>query len=242
MPSLNDVTPGSSVDSSCVQQVIDAWKGTAGKGVPLTITAVNDATNFALDVINNEATNGRAVRIRDSSGAVQFQADATGVTMNQVAISSATLTSPTINGAIAGTAGFGAWSTFTPTLLQNSSAPGFTITRARYNKIGKTAFVSVQLNVTSTGAVATSSALVVGAIPATISPTQASTSLPVGNFVYVRIAGQIYKGAAVFNTTNSLHLYSDSTGGNVSAALGLTPLFTIANGDSLSLNLTYEAT
>lgn len=98
MVSLNDVTPGSSADSSCIQQVVDAWKGTAGKGVPLSVTAVNDSANFAVDVRNQDANNGRGLRVRDSSNSVQIQSDVNGVQINQVNISSGTITGSTFTG------------------------------------------------------------------------------------------------------------------------------------------------
>lgn len=96
MPSFNDVVPGSSADSSCVQQLVDALKGTAGQGVPISITAVSDAANFALDVRNTETGNGRAFRVRDSSNATQIQCDVNGVLINQAIISSGTITGSTV--------------------------------------------------------------------------------------------------------------------------------------------------
>lgn len=95
MPSFNDVTAGSSADSSCIQQVIDALKGTAGQGVPISITAVNDAANFALDARNQDTVNGRSFRVRDSSNGTQIQADVNGVTINQLIVSSGTVTGST---------------------------------------------------------------------------------------------------------------------------------------------------
>ena len=83
MPSFNDVISRSWADSSCVQQVIDALKGTAGQGVPISITAVNDSANFALDARNQDTVNGRSFRVRDSSNAAQIQCDVNGVTINQ---------------------------------------------------------------------------------------------------------------------------------------------------------------
>jgi len=100
VPSLNDVVAGSSADSSCIQQVVDALKGTAGKGVPISVTAVNDSGNFALDVRNQETVNGRAFRVRDSSNNTQIQADANGVTINQLVVSSGSITGSTFSGGL----------------------------------------------------------------------------------------------------------------------------------------------
>lgn len=96
VPSFNDVVAGSSADSSCVQQIIDALKGTAGQGVPISITAVNDAANWALDVQNDEAVNSRAFRVSNAAGGALIQADVNGVTLNQVNVSSGTITGSTI--------------------------------------------------------------------------------------------------------------------------------------------------
>lgn len=82
MPSFNDVTAGSSADSSCVQQIIDALKGTIGKGVPLSITAVNDAANWAVDVQNDDSINSRALRVMRANGTVLLQVDANGVQLS----------------------------------------------------------------------------------------------------------------------------------------------------------------
>ncbi len=82
MPSLNDVVAGSSADSSCIQQVIDAWKGTSGKGVPLSVTAVSDSANYAVDVKNQDAVNSRGFRVSRANGTVLIQADVNGVQLS----------------------------------------------------------------------------------------------------------------------------------------------------------------
>lgn len=247
MPSLNDVTAGSSADSSCIQQVIDAWKGTVGKGVPLSVTAVNDSANWAVDAKNQDGTNSRSFRVRKSDDTVLIQADINGVTLNQVSISSgtiagSTLTSPVINGAVSGTAGFGAWSTFTPTLTENSSVPGFTVTRASYSRVGKTADVSVLLSLTSTGAVGSAGTIIVGALPLAPAANMVNGAVAVGSFLYQRVGTQLYKGVCVFSSSNTVNFVSDSTAGNITSYLGATPSFVVANTDTLGLNLHYETT
>jgi hypothetical protein len=79
--SFSDVRPGDPINASNVQQVIDALKGTAGKGVPLSPTAVNNASSYALTVENLEATNSRALNVLKSDGSTLIKADATGVTL-----------------------------------------------------------------------------------------------------------------------------------------------------------------
>lgn len=95
MPSFTDVQPGDPLNSSCVQQIVSAFTGAAGKGVPISVSAVNDPAAFALDVRNQDLTNGRAFRVRDSSNNILIQADASGVTLNQVTVSSGTITGST---------------------------------------------------------------------------------------------------------------------------------------------------
>lgn len=257
MASFNDVIAGSSADSSCIQQVVDALKGTAGKGVPISITAVNDSVNWAVDVQNDEAVNSRTFRASRANGTVLIQADVNGVQVSStggapatvVNISDAqtltnkTLTSPVINGTPTGTAGFGAWSSFTPTLLQNSSAPTFTVNRSAYNVIGKTAFVQVSITINTTGAVGVSSAITLGGIPAAITPAYTNALAAVcGEFTYLRSGIQVYKGAAVNTAPTTIEFYSDSTGGNITGRFGITPLFTVAASDVLGLCATWETT
>jgi hypothetical protein len=79
--SFSDVHPGDPIIASNLQQVIDALKGTAGKGIPLVDSAVNSATNYALTVQNIEATNSRALNVLKSDGSTLVKADATGVTL-----------------------------------------------------------------------------------------------------------------------------------------------------------------
>jgi hypothetical protein len=49
--------------------------------VPLSPSAVNNATNYALTVENLEATNSRALNVLKSDGSTLIKADATGVTL-----------------------------------------------------------------------------------------------------------------------------------------------------------------
>src|SRR5258708_177771 len=76
MGSLNNVNASDAANSSCIQQVVDVLKGTAGAGnIPVSLTAINDTANFALDVQNQDGTNGRTFRARDSSGNARLQLD-----------------------------------------------------------------------------------------------------------------------------------------------------------------------
>jgi len=62
-----------------VQQLIAAWRGFAGKGVPFRATAVNDDTLYAVDV-KNAGSGGKHIRVTHSSGSPTiFQATDSGV-------------------------------------------------------------------------------------------------------------------------------------------------------------------
>jgi len=79
--SFSDVHPGDPINATNVQQVIDALKGTSGKGIPLAVSAVNDSARYALTLENTEATNSRALNVLKNDGSVLIRADATGVTL-----------------------------------------------------------------------------------------------------------------------------------------------------------------
>jgi hypothetical protein len=97
MPVLNDVLAGSLAQAVQVQQIIDALKGTPNKGVPVSLVSLNDSTNYALTVQNDDSTNSRALLVLKSDGTTLIAADATGVTLG----SPVNLPSGSINGGTA---------------------------------------------------------------------------------------------------------------------------------------------
>lgn len=241
---------GSSADSSCIQQIIDALKGSVGKGVPISITAVNDSGNWAVDVQNDEAVNSRAFRASRANGTVLIQADVNGVQVSStggapatvVNISDAqtltnkTLTSPVINGTLTGTAGFGAWSTFTPTVAQGVSVTG-TVTHAEYSLIGKTVFVRGRIVLTSTGSSANTIEV---SIPiAAGAKNYGATPYTAGTFcLYASTNATFYAGAASMLTSTSFRMVASGQTNTV----GITPAIGLMNSDILSFDLTYEGT
>jgi hypothetical protein len=94
--SFSDVHAGDPINAANVQQLIDALKGTTGKGVPLSPTAVNSSTAYALTVENVETTNSRALNVLKSDGSTLIKADGTGVTLG----SPITLPASSINGSV----------------------------------------------------------------------------------------------------------------------------------------------
>jgi hypothetical protein len=81
MPSFVRVNPGDPMQAAQLNQVIDALTGAVGKGVPLAPTAVNDATNYALTIQNDDATNSRALLVQKQDGTTLIQADVNGVVL-----------------------------------------------------------------------------------------------------------------------------------------------------------------
>jgi len=75
------VNPGDLIQAQNLNQVLGSLNGTAGQGVPITQTSVNDASNYALSVQNLEATNSRAINIVKSDGTLLIRGDATGVSL-----------------------------------------------------------------------------------------------------------------------------------------------------------------
>src|SRR5215831_97570 len=75
------VNPGDLIQAQNLNQVLGSLNGTAGQGVPITQTSVNDASNYALSVQNLEATNSRALNVVKSDGSLLIRADATGVSL-----------------------------------------------------------------------------------------------------------------------------------------------------------------
>jgi hypothetical protein len=81
VPTLNDVLAGSLAQAVQVQQIIDALKGTPNKGVPVALVSLNDPSNYALTVQNDDPTNSRALSVLKADGTTLISADANGVTL-----------------------------------------------------------------------------------------------------------------------------------------------------------------
>lgn len=79
MASFVDVVAGATALASHVQQIVDALKGTAGKGIPLAVTAVSDPIAYAVAIKNNDAANARGLIVYDDAGATLLQVDTSGV-------------------------------------------------------------------------------------------------------------------------------------------------------------------
>lgn len=244
MPSFNDVAAGSSADSSCVQQIIDALKGTAGKGVPLSITAVSDGSNWAVDVQNDEAVNSRAFRASRANGTVLIQADVNGVQVSStggapatvVNISDAqtltnkTLSAPTFTGGV-----FSGWSTWTPALTQGGDTPTLTVSNAGYAQFGKDVSVEFYISATSTGAAAND--IIITTLP--VVPKFTGQFANIGTVV-VSANAAVYVCAAVATSSAQIKMLTSTGGGYLGNTNG--PSFAIAAGNVFSGQLHYQST
>jgi hypothetical protein len=124
MPSLTDVVAGAAALASDVQQIIDALKGTPGKGVPISLTSVNDGVNWTLAVRNNDPVAGKTAIFYKYDGSVLLQADKNGVvasadgvatsapvvtTTATQTMSNKTLASPGVTGDLTASGRIAAW-------------------------------------------------------------------------------------------------------------------------------------
>lgn len=123
----------------------------------------------------------------------------------------------------------GAWTAFTPTLVQ-SGAVTKTATYCKYTRVGR--LIVATMNMAITGAGTTANAIVVG-LPVTAS----AAAGVVGSFRYFDAGNTIYAGTAIGNTTTNVMLYTMSSGN----ALGIGPAFAAASGDDIQVQVTYEA-
>lgn len=129
-----------------------------------------------------------------------------------------------------------AWTGYTPTVVQSGTVTTVTVTRAKYISVGKLVIGVVKISFTgATGAV--------GNNPITVSlPVTAATSaISVGSGWYFDTGSAQYPAVVHLASTSTLALYrADST---LSAVypIGQDPNITVANGDVLVANFTYEA-
>jgi hypothetical protein len=131
-----------------------------------------------------------------------------------------------INGMIA------AWTDFTPTVNQ-SAAITITVTRARYLVIGKTAFVQMELALTSAGTAANS--IAVNSIPSAIAPFGPSAQRAIGAFFY-KDNGAAFKTGTVIANSASQFIFMVSGESDFFGKAAVT----VAAGDILSVACAYE--
>jgi len=233
-----------------LNQILDALSGTAGKGQPISMTALNDAINFALTVRNLDA-NGRAVQVLSPTGVPLLQVDASGVKLSwdggaatipvvtggTQTLSNKTLTSPVINGTLTGSAGFDPWTSWTPAFTQGGTNPTLNNLSSAYSQEGK--YVRVRVNVQATSTGVAGSPIIVSTLP--VPPKFTSGYSIIGTFTYLQLGVDQHVGAVVATASALAQMFGNkSTGGGYLGATG-GPSFAVAVGDTLSMKLEYEA-
>ena len=121
------------------------------------------------------------------------------------------------------------WSSFTPTLVQ-SGAVTKTVTYAKYMRVGRVIFATINLAITGAGT--TANAITVG-----LPVTAASSSGVVGSFRYFDTGSTIYAGTVLSSSTTAVQCFVSGNGN----PMGVNPTFAAASGDSIQLQVTYEA-
>jgi hypothetical protein len=121
------------------------------------------------------------------------------------------------------------WSSYTPTLTQSGTLSK-TVNYAKYKRIGRTIFATVDLSITSGGASGV-------AIEIGLPVTAAAAGGVVGVFRYFDSGSTIYAGTALASTTSVVQCFVSGNGN----PMGINPAFGAANGDSIQMHVTYEA-
>jgi hypothetical protein len=135
--------------------------------------------------------------------------------------------------------GVDAWAAWTPTLTQ-SGAVAVTVTRGRYQRIGRTIHAQCLLTCTGTGTAA--NLVLVGSLPAPVANNGANIIVGHGKILDLSGPNLNYKGLVETNGAGtSVYLIgaNDTSGAGLGVA-GFTAA--LAAGDLVVLNLTYEAT
>jgi hypothetical protein len=249
MPSFVTVTNGVTAQAQDVNQLVNALNGSAGNGIPISLTALNDSVNFALAIKNADATNSRALQVLRANNNVLIQADVNGVIVSpdgsastaQVVnlslaqtLTNKTLTAPIITSPVVSGGAFGAYTTWVPAVSQ-PGALGATINYATYQQIGKLALVTANITITGTGTSA--NRIVVSTLP--IAPKYTGALSVIGAFSYQRTAASvIYSGSAIATSAAVAAFEVPAAAGDY---MGVQPAFAAANTDVLSFTLCYEA-
>jgi hypothetical protein len=150
-----------------------------------------------------------------------------------------TLTSPVINGTVTGTAGFDAWTSYTPTFVNFSLGTGGgagTITRAKYIQIGKTVHLDV---VISLGTASTVS----GRIGVSLPVTSAYNFINPVTVCDLTAGASNSNGIASQSSTTQIDLYAINVAGTYPTRTNISSTIpgTWASGSTFAFKYTYEA-
>lgn len=137
-------------------------------------------------------------------------------------------------------ADFGAWDTWTPTLLQPGSI-ALTTAAGRYRIIsGKLCELHWFVNPSGTGT--GNNAIYISGVPASLAPRSsglggADADADIGRFFYLDNGTGYYNGTCGFVSSTDITLFN---GGSPASALGVVPNFAVAAADSMNGSLVYE--
>lgn len=96
------VSTGDTYTADLANQVPQALSGVADKGQPISLTTLDDATNYALKVKNLDTTNGRVLQLLDPAGNELLHVDKDGTYFTDDVVVAAGITLPA--GAVTNTA------------------------------------------------------------------------------------------------------------------------------------------
>jgi hypothetical protein len=94
MASFIDPQNGDAASAESIAQVVEDFQGL--RNIPLSLTGINDATNYAL-TIRNAGTGGRGLQVLSSAAAVLLTVQDSGVTLATPTLTSPHMTSPVVD-------------------------------------------------------------------------------------------------------------------------------------------------
>ena len=121
-----------------------------------------------------------------------------------------------------------AWVDYTPTLTQGVTVTK-TVVQARYCQLQKTVIGQMVLNVTSAG---TAGNFVLVGVPLT---ARATNGMSVFGYIYDANTNLIYNVTGYMYTTTTMAFFYQT-----GSAFGVSPAVTLASGDQIALNFSYE--
>lgn len=243
MPSFTTPATGDQATAELIAQLTEDLSGL--RNIPLSVSGINDAAAYSL-TLKNAASGSKGLIVYAADGTtVLLQVDSAGVKASSAGAAASTvatqtgtetltnksLTSPVLNGVVTGSAGFNAWTVWTPTLNQGG-AVAFTTNLAHYTQIGKLCVVHCQLTASAAGTGAND--IIVGGFP--VAPLSSNVDFAVGTFRFDGTAIRI--GAACMVTSSTFKFQVDNQAG----FLGTAPNVALANGQVLTFRATFETT
>lgn len=127
----------------------------------------------------------------------------------------------------------GRWVDWTPTVTQLGAVTA-TVIYARYELSGNTVNAQMRLDITSAGTIA--NAIIIGGVPAAISPANVGSINVIGNGIVHDISTVVYEGSLVAVGASDWRFLVSG----VNNYIGITPSFALASGDAISFQATYE--